>query len=216
MVRAHNGSLGQLQNIYTPSRAIRSQHLEPQPGKPAKERKPENPREPKGGRKKIVAGVLVVAVLVVALGVDLSGSLSVKPLPSSVANAPLCSTDLNATLPCGMAAGSEGNFVLTAANIVLSKSDPGAGNLSLTIYHTGLYAGTEIYAQISPYGFNSYVQVLRVQAVGESSNYTAVVPSSFGLVSGQRYQLKLTSLLLGQAQGQVVEQLDYALTANTA
>lgn len=181
--------------------------MQPQTGKPAK---PEEPRE-RGNRRKVIAVVVVVGVLVVAFGVDLSGSLGSKPLPTSVTSAPLCSTDQNATLPCGMAAGSEGNFVLTAATLSIYKNNPGAGNLTLSVVHTGIYAGNEIYVQISPYGFTNYIQILRVQAVGQTSNYTAPIPSSFGLVQGQRYEIRVTSLINSPTQGQVLEELDYAL-----
>ena len=201
------------QYTYTAWRRRLTSYLQPETGKPSKP-KPAQKAPEKGDRWKVIAAVVIIGVLVLALGIDLSGSLGSKPLPASVTTAPLCSTDTNATLPCGRAAGSEGNFVMTAASLVLSKHDPGAGNLTLTIYHTGLYAGTEIYVSISPYGFTDYIQALRVQASGQSSNYTAPIPSSFGLASGQRYEIKVDSLLNSATQGQVLEELDYSLVAS--
>lgn len=158
-----------------------------------------------------VAGVAVVVViiLVVAFAAGLLGSG--PPLPASVRNAPLCTTDTTSVPPCGMSA-TDGTFVVTAAQIQLSKAGDGSGNLTLTVYHTGIYAGSEIYASVTPFGLNDYVQVLRAGSTGQSNDYSATIPSKVGLVSGQTYEIQVVSLFNGGSQGAVTEELYVALT----
>lgn len=167
--------------------------------------------EERENRMLIVAAVVVILVIVLvsafAAGLFTRGAA----LPASVRNAPLCTTDVNSTPPCGLSA-TDGTFVVTAARIQLSKANDGSGNLTLTVFHTGLYAGSEVYASISPFGLNDYVQVLRAGATGESNNYTATIPSSVGLASGQTYEIQIVSLFNGGSQGTVTEEIYVALT----
>ena len=78
---------------------------------------PQTPEPRKVGRT-LVAVVIVALILVVALGLDLTGALSSSPpLPLAVTNAPICVADVNSTLPCGYAGSSQGLLVVTAASI---------------------------------------------------------------------------------------------------
>jgi hypothetical protein len=171
------------------------------------------PQQPFGDSNKmlIVAGVVVVLIAGVAAASAAGVFSGDTPLPASVRDAPPCTTDADSTPPCGLSA-SGGSFVVTAAKIDISKANDGGGNLTLTVYHTGLYADSEIYAQITPYGLDDYVQVLREGSSGASNNYTASIPTSFGLVAGQTYEVQVVCLFNGGAQGAVTEELYVALT----
>jgi hypothetical protein len=89
-------------------------------------------------RWKITLAVIVVSVLAVAGGIELTSQFFSTPSsPLDVANAPQCTTDSNNTLPCGFAGGSQGVFVLVAANLTASPSKNGSGTLSLNLVHSG-------------------------------------------------------------------------------
>jgi hypothetical protein len=189
--------------------------MQPAKEKPAKQKQPKKPKQPMELWKKIAVVVVVLAVVVAAVGADLTGQFTTyPPLPSSVKNAPLCSLDSNATLPCGLAANPQGIFVVVAAKVIPSSSNNGGGNLTLTLVHTGLYANTELYATISPFGYTDYVQVMRASAIGQTQNFTSPIPASAALVPGQKYEVKIDSLFYSATQGDVAEELSIALTAS--
>jgi len=185
-----------------------------QPAKQA-QAKPKQPKQPMQRWKKIVVVVVIIAIVIAAVGADLTGQFTTyPPLASSIRDAPLCSLDTNATLPCGLAANGQGIFVVVAAKIVPTSKTAGSGNLTLTLVHTGLYANTELYATVSPFGVTGYVQVMRSIAVGPMQNFTSPIPSSFGLTPGNRYEVKIDSIFYSQTQGDVAEELSIALTAS--
>jgi hypothetical protein len=185
-----------------------------QPAKQA-QAKPKQPKQPMQRWKKIAVVVVIVAIVIAAVGADLTGQFTTyPPLASSIRDAPLCSLDTNATLPCGLAANSQGIFVVVAAKIVPTTATGGNGSLMLTLVHTGLYANTELYATISPFGVTDYVQVMRSTAVGQMQNFTSPIPPSFGLVPGNKYEVKIDSLFYTENQGDVAEELSIALTAS--
>ena len=162
-----------------------------------------------------MVAVIIVLILVVALGLDLSGAFTSSPsLPLAVTSAPLCSVDINSTLPCGYAGTGQGTLVVTAAKIAMSASNDGSGSLALTLVHSGQFAGNELYFSVSRLGVTDYVQVLRVLATGQTQNFTASIPASFGLIAGQRYDVKIDSYFTTESQGAVVDELSFPVTAS--
>jgi hypothetical protein len=86
--------------------------------------------------------------------------------------------------------------------------------LMLTLAHSGNYQGTELGAVLwQPIGHN-YTAILNTIATGRERAYSAPVPASFGLVSGQRYKLTLDSTTTGPPpEGGITEELDIVLLA---
>jgi hypothetical protein len=177
---------------------------------------PEQVVMPMQRRRKIALAVIVVSVLVVALGIELASQFSSNPpLPLNVTTAPQCSTQSNATLPCGFAVPGD-VFVVVAANLTASASNNGSGTLSLTLVHSGNYEGTHLGVVIWQPGSNSYISVIGTTAVGQTKTYSASIPSSFGLVAGQKYKLTIDSTTQNQKQlseNGITEELVIVLTA---
>jgi hypothetical protein len=151
-------------------------------------------------RRKIALTVIVVSVLVVALGIELASQFfSNPPLPLNVTTAPQCSTQSNAPLPCGFAVPGD-VFVVVAANLTTFASNNGSGTLSLTLVHSGNYEGTHLGVVIwQPGSNNNYTSVIGTTAVGQTKTYSASIPSSFGLVAGQKYKLTIDSTTQNQS-----------------
>jgi len=151
-------------------------------------------------RWKITLAVLAVSVLVVALGIELTSPFfSNPPLPLNVTTAPQCSTQSNATLPCGFAVPGD-VFVVVAANLTASASNNGSGTLSLTLVHSGNYKGTRLGVVIWRPASSNYIQVIGTTAVGQTKTYTASIPASLGLVGGQKYKVTIDSTTQNQKQ----------------
>jgi hypothetical protein len=169
-------------------------------------------------RRNIALAVIIVSVLVVALGIELTIQFSSNPpLPLNVTTAPQCSTDSNGTMPCGFTSSSQGMFVVVAANLTASVSNNGSGTLTLTLVHSGNYEGTSLGVVIWRPGSNNYTQVMGTVAVGQTKTYSGSIPSSFGLVAGQKYKLTIDSTTINQKQvseNGITEELSITLTAH--
>ena len=170
---------------------------------------------------KLTRRITLVSIIACVLIIVLAIELVVKPsspspsFPPTIANAPQCSTSSNATLPCGFAGPySSSIFVIVAANITASSSNNGSGTLTLTLAHSGNYQGTELGAVLwQPIGHN-YTAILKTVATGQEKTYSAPVPASFGLESGQRYKLTLDSTTTGPPpESGITEELDIMLVA---